>query len=452
MPVAALLLFAAACAIYLPDVGHGFIRDDVGWVGQNGMSSWSDARHVLDTRAGLFRPAVSLTFAIERRACGTRALCYGLTNFALLIACALAVYALGRAFSLPAGGAMAAAALWLFNWHGISSAVLWISGRTALMLVLSATLAAAAFVRGRWLLAAALAAVAMLSKEEGVLVPAVLIAWSALESYRERRVMVSRRTVNFAVASMAVWLLYFFLRSRSGALTTASAPAFYRLDVSAGRLLSNGPEYLDRSLTFTVAVLVLFWLLWRPSVGEALRHTRRLSWFAVIWWIGTFAVTMFIPVRSSLYACLPSVGFCILGAAILSEGWNRLPAGRRSVAVLAGLALPFLLWPVYHARNKDLVDATDVSARTIAALRRVATEKGANTVVVIDDDRSRRASIDTALGTGLQDAADALVTPRIRVWMNPPPSDAELGGIGAAPDRPDVRLKLSGGQLVEVRR
>jgi hypothetical protein len=136
----------------------------------------------------------------------------------------------------------------------------------------------------------------------------------------------------------------------------------------------------------------------------------------------------------------------------MSEGWNRLPAGRRSVAVLAGLALPFLLWPVYHARNKDLVDATDVSARTIAALQRVATEKGANTEVVIDDDRSRRASIDTALGTGLQDAADALVTPRIRVWMNPPPSDAELGGIGAAPDRPDVRLKLSGGQLVEVRR
>lgn len=449
MSVAALILFAAVCAVYLPDVGHGFIRDDAGWVGHNDLSSRSDARQLFVSATGQFRPAVSLTFALERRACGTRAMCYGLTNFVLLIACAGAVFLLARALSLPPAAAIVAAALWVFNWHGISSAVLWISGRSALMIVLPATLAAAAFVRGRWLLAAVLTGVAMFSKEEAVTLPVALLAWSAIDAYLARRPIVSRPVMGFAVLSVLLWVAYFLLRSHSGALTAASAPAYYRLDLSVARLLSNGPEYLDRSLTFTAAVLLLFWIACRPRVRD-MRPTPALVSFAVVWWILGFAITMFIPVRSSLYACLPSIGFCVVAAAILQQGWNRLPEPRRALAVGAGLALPFLLWPVYHFRNKDLVDATDVSARAMAALQRVADRKGAGAIVVIDDDRSRRASIDTALGTGLQEAADLLVTPRVRVWMNPPPADADLGGIGAAPARPDVRLKLSDGQVVET--
>src|ERR1700745_2108463 len=121
--VAAWVLFAAICAIYLPDIGHGFIRDDVGWIGYNELRSWADARDVFSARAGLFRPAVSLSFALERRACGVQPLCYGLTNFALLIACAGAVVMCARSLGLPAGAAVLAAAIWVLNWHGISSAV-----------------------------------------------------------------------------------------------------------------------------------------------------------------------------------------------------------------------------------------------------------------------------------------------------------------------------------------
>jgi hypothetical protein len=449
--IAALVLFAALCAVYLPDVGHGFIRDDVGWVGRNELSSWSDARELLKAHGGLFRPAASLSFAVERRACGTRPLCYGLTNFALLIACAAGVVALAQALSLPYGAALAAGAIWIFNWHGISSAVLWISGRTALLLVLFATLSAWAFVRGRWLSAALLAGAAMLSKEEAVLLPAALLGWAFVEYAHDGTRLLSRRNIRFAIASAATGVAYYVLRSRSGAFTAAQAPAYYRLDFSLQRLFSNGPEYLDRSLTFAVALLVLFWLAYRPNVGAAVRPHRRLLWFALVWWVCGFAVTMFIPVRSSLYACAPSIGFSIAAAALLHEAWSRLDEPGRTRAVRAGLAIPFLLWPVYHFRNKDLVDATDVSARMIAALQRVAVEKGANTVVVLEDDRSHRASFDTALGTGLQDAVDLLVTPRIAVWMNPPPADADLGGISAAPAHADVTLRLSGGQVVRER-
>jgi hypothetical protein len=445
---------------YLPDVGHGFIRDDAGWVGprsfrfnvrKNGqlVFSLSDAANLLTkSHAGLYRPAVSASFAFERRACGTTPLCYGLTNFVLLMGAAAAIVALAQALSLPPGPALVAGAIWIFNWHGISSAVLWISGRSALLLVLFAALSAAAFVRGRWLLAAALAWAAMVSKEEAVLLPAALLGWALVEYLCERRPLITRRNVGFLVASSVVGWVHYVLRSHSGALTASSAPAFYRLDVSLGRLLSNGPEYLDRSLTFTVVLLFLFWLAYRPSVRALLREHRQFLWFACVWWVCGFAVTMFIPVRSSLYACAPSIGFSIAAAAMLGNAWGQLDERRRMQAIRAGLAIPFVLWPVYHLRNKDLVDATDVSARLIAAVQQVAEDNGAHAVVVLKDDCSHRASFDTALGTGLQEAVDLLVSPRVAVWMDPPPGDAASERAAIPPARADVTLRLRDGQVV----
>jgi hypothetical protein len=117
-------------------------------------------------------------------------------------------------------------------------------------------------------------------------------------------------------------------------------------------------------------------------------------------------------------------------------------------AIRAGLAIPFLLWPVYHLRNKDLVDATDVSARLIAAVQQVAESNGAQTVVVLKDDCSHRASFDTALGTGLQDAVDLLVSPRVSVWMDPPPGDAAPERAASIPAHPDVTLRLRNGQVM----
>jgi hypothetical protein len=454
IPAAVVVLFLALCAIYLPDVGHGFIRDDVGWVGHNELSSWSDVGAVFHDRAGVFRPAVSASFAVERRACGTSPMCYGLTNFLLLLAGAVAIALLASALGLPSSAAARAAAHGVLYWHGISSAVLWISGRSALLLVLFSALSASEFVRGRWLTSALLAGAAMSSKEEAVLLPAALLGWAVIDARLNARLKArAPAIIGFAIASAAVGLAYFVLRSRSGALTAASAPAFYRLDFSPTLLLSkNLPEYLDRSLTFTAATLLLFWLAHLKTVHTTWNRHRRLFWFATVWWLCGFAITIFIPVRSSLYACAPSIGFAILAAGMIDEWSAQLDDVRRRRVIIAGLAIPFLLWPVYHFRNKDLVDATDVSARTMAALQRVADQKGANAVVVIEDDRSRRASVDTALGTGLQDAVDLLVKPRVAVWLDPPPADADLGGITRAPEKRDVTLRLENGQLVDVSR
>jgi hypothetical protein len=446
---AILILLIAIGAVYLPDVGHGFVRDDVGWISKSRLSSWSDARDLFKAPSGLFRPLVSASFAAERDVCGVSPLCYGLTNFGLVVGCAIGVALLARALALSWSAAILASAMWIFNWHGISSAVLWISGRTAALLVLCATFAAVSFIKHRWVTAAALTFAAMMSKEEGVLLPIALLAWATIDAVSGGRPVLSRRNVGYAVACIAAAVLYYILHVQSGALTPATAPPYYRLDFSLRRFLSNGPEYLDRSATFAVVVGLVFCIGERSSIVEASRPHRRVFWFAAIWWVCGFAITMFLPVRSSLYACLPSVGVAIAVAAVITEAWSTLETRRRLRAVGIGLAIPFLLWPVYHARNKPLVAAAELSSRTLAALQQVALQSREGTAVLLADDRTIRPSLDTSFGTGLQEAVDLVVRPRLRVWMDPPPADAPPGRF-VSPPHVDVTLTLRDGRLVQA--
>ena len=184
---AAVILLAAAAAVYLPAVGHGFVKDDFVWIARSSVSP-AGVRAAFGAPTGFFRPVVSLIFGANRLACGVDARCYGWVNFALLTGCAAGVALLAHAVLRSAAAAVAAAAVWLFNWHGINMAVLWISGRTSLALVLFATLGAAAFVRRRWLLAAPLVFAAMLSKEEAMLLPPILFGWMLFDSIRPQPV------------------------------------------------------------------------------------------------------------------------------------------------------------------------------------------------------------------------------------------------------------------------
>ena len=97
------------------------------------------ARHT-----GFYRPLVALSFAADYAAFGNRPLGYGLTDLSLAIACAALIYLLLRSLLLSAYASVAGSALWLLNFHGIDMAVLWTSGRTALLLVLTSVAAGAA--------------------------------------------------------------------------------------------------------------------------------------------------------------------------------------------------------------------------------------------------------------------------------------------------------------------
>src|SRR5690242_4263446 len=92
---------------YLPDVGHGFVKDDFQWI--------LDGRRLgatLTDTSGFFRPVVGLSFRINDALSGVNAFAYGVTNFALAAACAALLYVLTRTFGLGASASLMAAAVW----------------------------------------------------------------------------------------------------------------------------------------------------------------------------------------------------------------------------------------------------------------------------------------------------------------------------------------------------
>src|SRR5262245_16384046 len=179
---AALAGFAAVVVmlivIYGPGIGHGFVKDDVAWVAANRIGSFADLRALAARSNGFYRPLVAASFAIDRATHGIAPFGYGVTNLLLLIAAAAALAWTARGLGLSALAAVVAAAVWAFNFHGIHMAVLWLSGRTELWLVLGAFLSAGAVARRRPILTAVTAFAAMLAKEEAVMLPVMLAGWA----------------------------------------------------------------------------------------------------------------------------------------------------------------------------------------------------------------------------------------------------------------------------------
>jgi hypothetical protein len=438
-----LVLLAAALAIYVPAVGHGFVKDDFGWIASSSLSAVTSLDVLTSAPTGFYRPAVSVSFALNRALCGVEPLCYGATNLTLLLAAAAGVFALARSLGMAPAWATVAAAIWIFNWHGINMATIWISGRTALLLTLFAVWGSAAILRGWWTPGACLVLLAMLAKEEAVLLPVVLLCGLWLLRLGDAR---PRQRTAATAGLVAAWAAYLGLRLTSGAFTPETAPPFYRLEVSLSRFLDNFLPYLDRSSAAALAAVVLFALASRPARLEASDAARRTAAFALVWTVLGFAITIFLPVRSSLYACFPSVGSAIAASILIASAWPAVPAARRRLVLVGGLLLPFALWPLFNARNRGSVREAELSHATIVELQRVARDLGAGTVVRLSDDRTARPSFDAAFGTGVQGAADLMVSPRLTVWIDPPPRDAALAGL-ESPGRSDVTLTLENGAV-----
>jgi hypothetical protein len=234
---------------------------------------------------------------------------------------------------------------------------------------------------------------------------------------------------------------YLVLRSQSGAFGPMDAPWFYRFSFSPALLLRNVFEYADRAATTSVAValILLAACRWRrvpPSSPE-----RRAILFAACWFPAMYALTVLLPIRSSLYAVLPSVASALAIAAIAAraERANALVFRRTAVVLLAIVAL---LIPVYRARNQRWVNVAERSAEVMEALR-VAT-RGTDTpgTVVLVDDQGERVNLDAAFGGLLQDAITLELPPG---WKGEiVPSGQPL------PDPHALTFRLDGGRFVQV--
>jgi hypothetical protein len=432
---------AAFVAVYGPLAGHGFISDDFGWIQRSRLESLTNLRPLLPPGNDFFRPAVALSFAIDYAIFGNQPLGYGLTNVLLAVACALALVVLLRQLGLPIGAAVLGGTGWLFNFHGINMAVLWLSGRTALLLTLFAVTAAALVVRGRYLLALIPLALALLSKEEAVVLPFLLGLWMGLRSGESTR----RRDVTiWLVSSIAVLAAYLAARHAAGSMAPATAPYYYRFTFDPLHVGRNILEYADRAATFPALITLLAWLVLRPSEdrGHADTLDRRRIACGLSWFAAGFAITIFLPVRSSLYACLPSVGAAIVAGEVCRLRWMRSSERWRAGALVAAAVVLIAAAAIHVGRADRWVALADFSTRTLDGLARLTSALPPGSQIVVHDGSTDRANLRNAFGSMLEDAYRLKTGRSLRIWMDPPLPDLVAAGV-AAPCAPCVDLRLS---------
>ena len=448
------LLLATLLAIYLPGLGHGFIKDDFVWIASNQMTRPTDLIAPFTHAPDFYRPLVALSFAADWWLFGAEPLAYGLTNLAFLLAAAAALGSLAVALGMTRGSALVAAALWSLSFHGINMSLLWISGRTALLAVLFALLAARACVRGRAWQAAGWALLAMLSREDAVLLPFVLLAWAALPSPagggQDGWRIDPQRAARRVWPLFAVLAVYLAVRAAAGGMTPWTAPAFYRFTLDPMTVGRNVLEYLDRAATLPVATTLIMALVAGTLPRPTVQQWRQVTPGAV-WMIGGYGLAILLPVRSSLYAVGPAAGAALAGAALLASIQDRATPGARRRMVGAAALLAVLAVPVHWSRNDRWVQWARLSTHVLDEIAPVAARLPPERVVRLDDDRSVRTNLDATFGTLIEEAVLVRTGMTRRVWIEPPVTASQAAGL-VAPDAEDIaaRFALRDGVLARV--
>ena len=414
--------FVVFFTVYAPRAGQGFISDDFEWSLSNRIESVGDFRRILTQHNGFYRPVVALTFSASEWLSGTDPRPYGLLNVLLALACALATAYLTRSIGLSRGASCLAASVWLLNVHGINVAILWLAGRTALLLTLGSVMSIATLVRGRLGFALAWMTIAVFSKEEAVLLPAIGAAWIWVLGDDDRRSLM----LKWLLGSGAIVLLYLVVRSTTGAMTPFSAPTYYQFTFSPATVGRNVLEYADRTLTVTVVVALVMLAVLRSGWGWFDYKTKRILLACGVWIAGTYAITIFLPVRSSLYVCLPSVASAVALAAVGERAWSNATAARRVHALYAALILQLAMYPLHVARSERYTGNAVFSTNILEQLADLTASLPEGSAVVLHDDRSQRVNLESAFGNLIDEAYLFHTGRRVDFWIEPAVTYAPL--------------------------
>jgi hypothetical protein len=442
--VAAALPIGLFLVVYGIHAGHGFVQDDYTWVLHSRSRSLADLARLFVRDNGFYRPVVSMSFAANEWLFGAAPLGYGLTNVALALGCAGAIWRLARAFELPRGAAWLAGLLWLMNLYFTKTAILWISGRTALLVTLLGVLAATALIRHHLKTALVLLALALLAKEDAVLVPFVLTAWLLVgpSMPEERRTLLGQ----WVVGSAAVVLLYLAARSFTSAMTPFTAPPYYRFTFNPLAVLRNVFEYADRSSTLAAVVTLVAAAILGTSKVRLEPVTRRAVRCGAIWLVVGLGFAYVLPIRSDLYAAMPAVGSSLIAAAVGASLWQPATATTRRRALVAALVASVALLPVYWLRTQRMVRVAEFSAARLDDLVLLTRGVAPRAFVQIDDVESndpRDPNLAAAFGAAVNDAY-ALRTGRTLDLVLVEPNAQALIPTNRVPD---LHLALRSGRL-----
>ena len=358
----------------------------------------------------LYRPLVMLTFALNYAVGGLHPFGYHLVNLALHMAITCVLYTLARRLGLSSGAGLAAAAL--FAVHPLhTEAVTSIVGRTELLMALGVLLAVNWYLRGgaparlgfRFAVASWVAfAVGLLSKEQAVMVPVLLVLSDLSVVSAEKGPRSGKEILRGAWGRYGGYLVLLgaYLALRSAVLYSAVFDPSRQMDVLDSPLANVSRE--ARVLTALKVAGKYLWLcVWPAELAmdysfDAIPIARSvldpwvllagLAWGGllglaawayvrgnrpVFFGIGVTLLT-FLPASNLLIPLgtimgerlfyLPSAGLCLLvGAAWDRIGvWGR-QAGRLQLTTrlcLVGVALALLLLTVRTIqRNRDWRDS-----------------------------------------------------------------------------------------------
>ncbi len=239
------LVFALALGLYLPSARYGFVQDDRGIIALNpavhsvpaALGAFDDPYWPGTSAAGLYRPVTILSFAVDWTISGGRPGWFHIVN-ALWHGVVAVLVALVLSRWLPPLGAIAAGLVFAahpVHVEGVASVV----ARSELLAAAGIFGAVLCARRAWWAGAVLAAAVAMFSKEHGVITGALILADDFLAG-REAR----RYPWPFYGALVAVTLAFLVLWWNAGHAALAdSAVAFYDTS-TAGRLAMALPAIL----------------------------------------------------------------------------------------------------------------------------------------------------------------------------------------------------------------
>jgi hypothetical protein len=335
--------------------------------------------------------------------------------------------------------------IWLLNFHG-SAAVLWsAAGRRVLT---PRPFAGAAFVRGR--IAPALPSSLALFAES-VLLPAVLFVWGGADDPPGGS---AARRLPTATIRQSLDRRRRRCHGRLPGVGRSSRERRCPRRRSTSRRSIRGVDrtriYADRALTWPLIVCVVAAVILGGPVRPA---TRRTIACGLVWLCGGFALTAFLPVRSDLYACFPSVGASLAAAAVCSRAWQTAAATRRQRALVAAIVVAMAAGILHYVRTGRWVAPADFASSTLADLETETNALPDGAIVVLRDDRTARVNLGAAFGTLMNDAYTLSTGRRLQIWIDPPPVNAELAGLTPpCPACADLRLAVADGRLRRERR
>src|SRR4029079_13487002 len=139
-------------------------------------------------------------------------------------------------------------------------------------------------------------------------------------------------------------------------------------------------------------------------------------------WLGCgFAVTLFVPVRSSLYAVFPSVGIA-LACGVVVDGIRKAAATDPSLGRLTmGLAAVLIAaLPIYRVRNGRYVEPARLSERALRTIAPHAAVMSEGSVIVLHDVDDPASNFSGAFGTFASDAVRMRAGHDVTVWIDSP--------------------------------